>query len=182
MAEPQRRSWIQKHGRILLVLAGLLFVAGVTTALIGVADLAGARDDLTSAEAELEATEGQLAEAEQEAVAAEDRLQRAEARLSETTREARLVVGDLETAQPVAAGTLVVADEIAVAGRELCDCDEELSTLSAQSVQAAKDRRDREYNRLVDELNSWAERANTVQEKIDQAIPRIQQVTVAEAA
>jgi chromosome segregation ATPase len=194
MAEAQRQSWIQNHGKIVLVLAGLLLVVGVTTAVIGVVALVGARDDLTAAEARLDEAQDRLAEVDQEAGVAEDglaeasreasrlgqRLLLAEDRRAETAREGRLVADGLEAARPVAAGTLTAAEEIAAAGRELSDSDTELSTLQAQHLQAAKDGRYGEYNRLSDQLDSWAEKADTFQAQIDEAIFGIQRVTAPE--
>ena len=110
----------------------------------------------------------------------DDQLQQAEDRRAETAREAPLVADGLAAARPVAAGTLTAAEEIAAAGREFCDCDTEMSTLSAQMVQAAKDGRVQEYNRLSDQVNSWAEKANTFQAQIDEAIFGIQRVTAPE--
>lgn len=175
MAEPERRSWIHDHAKGLLLFTAALFVAGAATAVVGVTAVGSADDDLAAAEAALEVTESLLAEADLEASVLQSRQGQVEEELADTTREAGRVADSLEAAPPAAAATLAAAEEIAAAGREHCDCDDQLSTLLVQARDAFGNAG--EYNRLVDELNSWSDKADTLLEQIEGAIDAVQPVS-----
>lgn len=152
MTESTRFTWVREHARVLLPAAGLLFVAGVTFGIVGVMTAAGADDDLAAAETELASAQDRLAEAEDEADAA---------------------VSRLEAIRPEAEAMFAEADVLAADARDLCDCGEEQAALAPQAIQAILDRNADEYNRLTEELNSWADRANALIDEINQAAPAV---------
>ena len=146
MAETEHPSWVREHAQILAV--GMLFVVGLVVGVVGVTTAIGADDDLADAETGLEQVEQRLADLDSQA----DRV------------AARLV-----EAQATSATTLTEAERIATAGRELCDCDEEISALGAEALQAQLDRRLEEANRLFGEIDSWAEQSNLLLARILEA-------------
>ena len=146
MAEPQQTSWMRKHAQILAV--GGLFVAGLIVGVVGVTAAIGADDDLTDAEAELAQAEQRLADLESEA-------DRAAARLAE--------------AQATSATTLTAAQQVAADGRELCNCDEQIADLAAEALAASLAGREGEYNRLAEEIESWAAQSDALLLQIDLA-------------
>jgi hypothetical protein len=137
-------------------LAGVLFIAGIALGAYGVSAALSAGDDLDTARAD-------LATAEENRAGAGEGAEQATARLDE--------------AQPAAAATLVAAQAVAEDGRELCTCDEEEQALAGQGVQAILDEDGDEYNRVIEEINGWADRHNALSDQINENLSDIQRLS-----
>ncbi len=145
-------GWMHRRAAVVVPLAAVLLVVGVGVGVAGLNAASSADDDLVVAEAALADAEDQRDAAEADADEAVARLEEAVAR---------------------AGSSLSAAEQIADAGGELCNCDQQLSDLAEESRQAALDADAEGYNALLGELDSWALQANDMDQRIFELIDQV---------